>query len=169
MPETHESKDGDDGRAINLTPPMDNLINAELIMHNGDKFEIGKSKRRVLGPDGKTVGTYDIDSSLNSFFYEVEFPDGMIKEYAANVIAQNLLSQVDAEGYSTTLLEGIVDFKKDQSAVEKSDKFIVTKQGRRKLRKKTQDWKLLVAWKDRSAFERSQRIKFCWSCRVCKS
>ena len=69
---------------------------------------------------------------LNSTIYEVELPDGQVKEYAANVLADNMFSQIDSEGYSTTLLDGIIDFKKDETAVAKADRFLVTKRGRRK-------------------------------------
>ena len=61
----------------------------------------------------------------------------MIKECVANIIAQNLLSQVDSEGFSNTVFKAIVDFKKDDTAIDKSDIFIVTKRGRRKLRQTT--------------------------------
>ena len=51
----------------------------------------------------------------------MEFPDGTIKEYAANVIADNMLSQVDSEGYSVRLLDTIVDYRKTKHAVAKED------------------------------------------------
>ena len=50
---------------------------------------------------------------LNSVVYEVEFPDGQVKEYSANTIAENMLTQVDSDGFTTTLMDGIVDYKKD--------------------------------------------------------
>ena len=87
---------------------------------------------------------------LNSIIYEVEFSDDQVKEYAANVLTENMLSQVDAQGFSTTLFDGIVDYKKDETAVEKADRFLVTPRGRRRLRQTTTGWKLLVAWKDGS-------------------
>ena len=38
--------------------------------------------------------------SLKSLVYDdVEFPDGAVKQYAANVITENVLSQVDSSGY----------------------------------------------------------------------
>jgi hypothetical protein len=46
---------------------------------------------------------------LDSIVYDVEFPDGTIREYSANLIAENMLTQVDSDGYSLTLMEGIVD------------------------------------------------------------
>ena len=36
---------------------------------------------------------------MNSMIYDVEFPDGQIKEYAANVISENILEQMDQEGF----------------------------------------------------------------------
>ena len=57
--------------------------------------------------------------------------------------------QIDSEGYSTTLIQGIVDYRKDEAtAVPKSDKYVVTKHGQKRLQKSTAGWKLLVQWKD---------------------
>ena len=43
----------------------------------------------------------------------MEFPDGQVKEYAANIIAENILTQVETDGMSTTLMEAIVDHRRD--------------------------------------------------------
>ena len=80
--------------------------------------------------------------------YDVEFPDGEVKEYAANVIAENMLGQVDNEGLTITLLDAILDSKKDKHAVAKEDQYAITTRGGRRLRKTTCGWKLLVRWKD---------------------
>ena len=41
----------------------------------------------------------------------MEFPDGQVKEYAASIVAENMLTQyVDSHGISTTLMEAIVDY-----------------------------------------------------------
>ena len=45
-----------------------------------------------------------LDPFLNTLMYDVEFPDGEIREYAANVIMENIYSQVDVEGYRYQLL-----------------------------------------------------------------
>ena len=83
--------------------------------------------------------------------YEVEFPDGQTKEYAANTIAENMLRQIDSDGYSTSLMQGIVDFKKDEAvAISKADKSVVTARGQRRLRKSTEGWNLLIQWRDGS-------------------
>ena len=83
--------------------------------------------------------------------YDLEFPDGQIKEYAANVIADNMVSRTDAEGFSTALFDGIVDFKKDETAIPKSERFVYSsKNNRRRLRQTTKGWNLQVPWKDGS-------------------
>jgi hypothetical protein len=105
----------------------------------------GKVMQHALGPDGKTAGTYDDNPMLNWIVYEVEFPDGQVKEYAANVIAENMLTQVYSDGYSTTILKSIINYQKDEAvAVSKADKYVYTRSGQKRLRKTTIGWSLLI-------------------------
>ena len=55
------------------------------------------------------------------------FPDGTIKEYAENLIAENMLAQVDSEGFSTTIFDKITDHKKVKLVTPNSDKYIIIK------------------------------------------
>ena len=111
----------------------------------------GKVTQRTIGPDGQVTGIYDNNPYLNSIIYDVEFPDGQVKEYAANIIAENMLTQVDSDGMSTTLIEAIVDHRRDEEkALQHHDKYVQTKNGRRHLRKTTEGWELLIKWKDKS-------------------
>lgn len=73
----------------------DDLINAEVnLPHRGDL-----SMATVIGvsrdSDGKRKGRYNANPIVNSQVYGVMFPDGVVKEYAANAIAENIWSQVD--------------------------------------------------------------------------
>ena len=62
-----------------------------------------------------------------------------------------MLTQVDSDGMSTTLMEAIVDHRRDQSkALHHQDKYVQTKNGRHHLRKTTKGWELLIKWKDKS-------------------
>ena len=150
VPEVEDVVDTN-GRLLNQNPAYDKLINAEVALQLGESMATGKVTQRAIGPDGRVVGSYDDNPYLNSVIYEVEFPDGQVKEYAANIIAENMLTQVDSDGFSTSLMEGIVDYKKDEAtAVPKSDQYVVTRRGQRKLRKTTIGWKLLVKWADGS-------------------
>ena len=147
MPDIEDVVDAN-GHLLDQQPAYDAIINAEVRMQLGEEYVTGKVKQRALGPDGRVAGTYDENPILNSIVYEVEFPDGQVREYAANVIADNILSQVDDDGFSHTLMEGIIDYKRDETAVPMIDKWLVTRTGQRRLRKTTKGWKLLVRWKD---------------------
>ena len=139
------------GALINQLPAYDRLLNAEIMVQSEEGQVSGKVTKRVLGPDGKVAGKYDDNPYLNSIIYEVELADGRIKEYAANIIAENMLTQVDSDGFSLSLMEGIIDYKRDDSvAIPKEDKYITTSRGQRRLRKTMTGWKLLVKWRDQS-------------------
>ena len=139
------------GKLINQQPTYDQIINAEVQVQLGEEMAPGKVTQRTIGPDGQVTGTYDNNPYLNSIIYDVKFPDGQVKEYAANIIAENMLTQVDSDGMSTTLMEAIVDRRRDQSkALHHQDKYVQTKNGRHHLRKTTKGWELLIKWKDKS-------------------
>jgi hypothetical protein len=42
-------------------------------------FNVGRSKRRSVDDNGKTIGTYSANPIMNFIVYEVEFPDGELK------------------------------------------------------------------------------------------
>ena len=137
------------GKILNQLPAYDKLLNAEVQIQLEEDYTIGKVKRCTLGSDGMVSGKYDNNPFLNSITYEVEFSDGQVKEYLANLLAKKMLTQVDVNGYSLTLMEGIVDYLKDESmAVSREDKHITIKSGQQQLRCTTAGWKLLVHWKD---------------------
>jgi hypothetical protein len=90
---------------------------------------------------------------MNSIVYEVEFPDSELKEYASNILAENMLSQVDHEGHNIMLMRDIIDYKRDEAmAVQIEDKYLTARAGQRRLRKTTQGWSFLVNWKDGTEF-----------------
>ena len=134
-----------------------------------------KITKRALGPDGRVSDSYDDNPMLNLIVYEVKFPDGEVKEYDANVIAENMLSQVYEKGFSLTMMEAIINFKKDESiAIPKDDKHLITPRGQQRLRKTTKEWRLLIKWKDQfrklDSYKRFKGITPCRSCgvRECK-
>jgi len=137
------------GKLLEQQPLWDNLINAEVLLQSDCKLAMGKVKARTLGDHGQVMGQYDSNPLLNSIIYDVEFPDGQVKEYAANILAENMLSQVDSDGHHRLLMEGIVDHRRDAAkAVPMEDKYLTTRTGQRRLRRTTQGWDFLVAWKD---------------------
>ena len=139
------------GHLINQQPAYDLMLNAEVLVHlNDNEPVVGKVARRALDHLNKTAGEYNDNPHINTMVYEVEFPDGMVKEYAANVIAENILRQVDHDGFSTAMLKSIIDHKWNDDAVSSNDGYIISKEGRKQPWKTTKGWKLLVQWSDNS-------------------
>ena len=90
---------------------------------------------------------------------QVEFPDGQVAEYSANIIAENMYAQCDSEGNQYLLLEEIVDWRKDDNAVAMEDMYI-DHGSNRQLRKTTKGWQLCVEWKDgTTSWERLADLK----------
>ena len=119
------------------------------MIQNGDEMAMGKVVRRSLDADGRMTGTYHDNPFLNTITYNVEFPNGQVKEYAANIIAENMLTQVDSDRYSLSLMDSIIDHQRDPSQVILiEDKYITTKSGQKQHRKTTEGWKLLIKWKE---------------------
>jgi hypothetical protein len=73
------------------------------------------------------------------------FLTGTLKRIQANILAENMFSQVNPYGYNTILLKEIINYRKDDSAVPLEDKYLITRSGQRRIRKTTQGWELLVA------------------------
>jgi hypothetical protein len=135
------------GRPIDQQPAYDTVLNTELMLPNGDSYKPAKVVRRTLGSDGLTHGSYHQQPELNTMTYDVEFDDGLVKEYTANVIADELYAQTDDEGFTTNHLDGIVDFRKLNDAVSWTDAYVQPKGGAKRLRKTTCGWQFLVRWK----------------------
>jgi hypothetical protein len=82
---------------------------------------------------------------------EHEFSEEIESEYSEKVDFDKNDDQASHEvpdTESTILLKEIIGFGKDDSAVPVEDKYLTTRSGQRRLRKTTQGWELLVAWKD---------------------
>ena len=91
--------------------------------------------------------------------YKVEFPNGDVAEFTANVIVENKFSQCDDAGNQYRLISGIVDHKYNDKSVSKSDWYVVIR-GRQFPRKTTVGWKLCVEWRDGStSWERLYDMK----------
>ena len=150
-PPDHEDTLDSMGRILEQQLAFDKIINTEVMIQNGNEMTMGKVARQSLDADGRITGTYHDNPFLNTIMYDVKFSDGQVKEYGANIIAKNMLTQVDLDGYSLSLMDSIVDHCKDPSeAIPVEDKYITSKSRQRRLRKTTKGWELLIKWKDKS-------------------
>jgi hypothetical protein len=73
------------------------------------------------------AGTYDENLIPNMMICGIDFPNRDIKEYAANIIAKNMLTQVNLDRYSLKMMKGIINYKRHNAvAVPKNAKYVVT-------------------------------------------
>jgi hypothetical protein len=56
---------------------------------------------------------------------EVELPDRQVAEYSANVIAENMYTQCNAEGNPYLLLDEIFNWRRDNNATDARDDMYV--------------------------------------------
>ena len=137
-----------DGTADFEKAITDQWTHAELNLPQGELLR----KATVIGQtkDGNVDLTvsHDPNPFLNTLTYDVDFSDGEIKEHSANVIAENMCSQVDEDGCNIQKLDSIVDHSKDINVVDKSDMRLHTKSGQQHLRHTASGWSLLILWKN---------------------
>ena len=74
------------------------------------------------------------------------FDDGTTKEFAANVIAESLISVSGNESHSNHFLNKIIDHRTNWKTVTKDDGMI-SQNGCSTMRKTTKGWFLCVRWK----------------------
>ena len=114
----------------------------------GEKLMGEVRKRGIYYDTSKVEGNYN--AIHDKYLYEVEYTDGTTEQLAANIIAENMLSQVDSEGHHYQVLTEVTDNKKDDSATAKVDGFIKSSGGNLHRKRTTCRWKFLVEWKDGS-------------------
>ena len=133
------------------TDAFDEYISAEVILPCGNEQRMGKVLGRKRDADGNPIGKRDKNPLFDTREYMVEFGDGHVGEYGANLIAECLFSQVDDEGHTYQLLKEIIDHRKDESeAVKVEDAFVTSRNGNQVPRRTTKGWSLCVEWKDGS-------------------
>ena len=139
----------DDGNKIPSASQdeSDPCIGATVFMPRGDRVEAVTIERRKRDADGNLVGRKHQNPILDSRRYIAKFRDGEEAEFAYNVIAEHLLSQVDSEGKQYQLFHKIVNHRKLKNAVAKADQ--MRQDGDRSVKKKTTaGWDLEVEWRD---------------------
>lgn len=146
--------------ADDVTPEdLDNYVGARIMLPRAGEQAPGRVTSRKRDRDGNLSGTSNANPILDSRTYNVEFEDGDVTEFTANVIAENMYAQCDEEGNQYVLFDEIVDYRKDDTAVTPMDQILVVN-GRSSMRKTTIGWKLCVRWKDGStSWERLADLK----------
>ena len=100
MPEVSDHKNKEE---------FETYLNAIILLpQNGAHMRAAKVIGRSKDFNGVNIGKYNPDSVLDTRVYDVMFPDGAIEQYASNIIADNLLNQVDPEGRHYQLFDKII-------------------------------------------------------------
>jgi hypothetical protein len=97
------------------------FTSAEVLLPKGGYEYIAKVLGRKRDDSGNPIGRYHPNPILDTTVHEVQFPDGSIQEYAANILAEALYAQVDDDGNRWLLLKAIVAHEKDASAPTKAE------------------------------------------------
>ena len=101
-----------------------------------------KSQKRNF--DWTLVGKATSNLFTDNREYKVDLGDGNIYEYTANVILENLCSQVDDYAWSHSMFSGIGDHEKDSSAITIENGWYISDGGKPKKRViTTRGWKFL--------------------------
>ena len=108
-------------------------------------------RKRVRDEDGQPVGVAHNNPMLDSRKYEVEYIDGHVEELTANLIAENLMAQVDEEGRRQMMLSSIMDHRTLQDAIPKSQGTYTNAYGVKRRKTTTRGWEILVEWRDGSS------------------
>jgi hypothetical protein len=130
----------------------DKLLSAEVALPKGDFQFIGKVIGRKRDAEGKPVGRANRNPILDTRVYQVEFQDGTVNDYVANVLAEALYAQVDVDGNRFLLLKEIIDHEKDPTALSKDDMMQVNPHGSRNPTRRytTKGWRFQCQWADGS-------------------
>jgi hypothetical protein len=128
---------------------FDKYIGAQLDLPLNNAMAHASVVARQKDGEGNPVGSSDANPLLDTQVYQVEFPDGSTEEYAANVIAENMYSQVDEEGRQFNILTELIGHCMNTDAIGKSQgQFTV--RGRTHPICTTKGWQLCVQWRDGS-------------------
>jgi hypothetical protein len=101
--------------------------------------------------EGRPIGRPSTNPLLDSRQYEVEFMDGEIEILTANIIAENLLAQVDEEGRRQMFIAEIEDHQINDDAVPVEDGTFHLRRVMKRKKRTTKGWELSVCWKDGSS------------------
>ena len=132
---------------------IDKLLSAEVVLSKGDLQCVRKIINRKRDLDGNPIGRANTNPILDTQVYEVEFLDGTIAEYAANVLAEALYMQVNTDGNRFLLLKEIIGHMKDKTAASANDEPIHNTNGTQNPSKHitTKVWKFQCLWADGSS------------------
>jgi len=116
----------------------------------GTPLSLACNSKRVRDDDGNPVGQQHTNPMLDTRWFEVELGDGLVSEYATNLIAENIYAQCNEEGRKHMIFKEIINHRKDSSAIPKEEGYIVSSSGNLHKKRTTHGWDICVEWHDGS-------------------
>ena len=89
------------------------------IRRDDEGLQHARVKRRAVEQDVRLIGRQRNNPLLDSQRYKVEYLDGTTEVLTDNIIAENLLSQVDDQGHRHLMIDEIEDHRKNSDAIPK--------------------------------------------------
>jgi hypothetical protein len=126
----------------------DYLIYSEVLLTVGNSHELARVVHQKSDANSVLVVTAHKQPALDSWSYEVCFPDGCSKELAANVIAEMLYAQCDEDGNEYVFLDSIVDYRCNTDVTLSCHTQVKVVDGKKMVARSTRGWELCCAWKD---------------------
>ena len=109
-----------------------------------DRLQYARVKHRAIDDNRKPIGTLH----NNPIVDWVKYLDGRKDVLIANIIAENLLAQVDQEGHHQLMLDEITDYRKLLETISKEEGTYQMSTGCVRNKRTTQGWEFYVIWKD---------------------
>ena len=109
------------------TDSFDKLISARVSLPISGTQRKGCIIRSKRDHAGNPLGKYSSNPYHDTSLYDVEFNDGHVESFAANLTAEHIYEQLDDGGNHFDLIEEIIDHRKDKSAVLQENKTYIFK------------------------------------------
>ena len=86
------------------------------------------------------MGTFNENPIFDTCVYEVEFPDGLLQQYSANIIAEFIYLECDEEGRHSQMLYKVIECRKDPDAINIGEEYFTNSNVRKSRIKTTKGW-----------------------------
>ena len=117
-------------------------MNMELMLPRGGTLARGRVIERKRDHEGNVIGRSNVSPILDTREYEVKFEDGDVTELTANAIAESMYAMCDENGDHILLFDAIVDHKKNDKAMTRTEQKLVDSRGKRQYKRSTKGWEV---------------------------
>ena len=119
--------------------------------------------------EGNVIGRSNANPILDTREHEVKFEDGDVTELTANAIAESMYAMCDKNGDHILLFDAIVDHKKNEKAMTRTEQKFVDSRGKQQYKRSTKGWEVCVRWKNGSTtWEKLSDFKECYPVQTAK-